>query len=127
MYFQLCSASLQRGKAAGKEGTGQMAAAGARAQSMTQGLVLHTPPRGGKTGHHVPLQQQCQSEGSIPGPRHPKPLSGSLRGIFWDAPLPWHKGIYPLVFCLCQRKSVCQGASSRHWGRACGNRDLQLS
>lgn len=88
MYFQLCSASLQHGKAAGKEGTGQMAAAGARAQSVTQGLILHTSPRGGKTGHHVPLQQQCQSGGSIPGPRHPKPLSGSLWGISPAEPYP---------------------------------------
>lgn len=37
MYFQLCSASLQHGKA-----QGQMAAAGARAQKRAEGISLCT-------------------------------------------------------------------------------------
>lgn len=79
---------------------------------------------------------QAVSQGhAVPGLCHPKLLSGSLKGIspaksslgaahtpsYWDGHLPWLKGIYPLVFCLCQRKSACQGASSRYWSRACGD------
>lgn len=103
-----------------------MAAAGARAQrakgsSCTTPLRVAKPATKSHCGNGASLWAGSRGH-VVLGLCHPKVLSESLRGISpqenslgavhapscWDAPLVWHKGIYPLVFCLCQRKSACQ-------------------
>lgn len=138
MYFQLCSASLQRRKAAGKEGTGTNGCGRSQSLESCTGLIPRTPPQGSKSGHHVPPEQptvpvcgQCpgamQCLASVtqrhfqdhyrafvlwktaPGPCTPHP-AGRL-SLLAQVSLP--------VFHSSQRKS-----SSRHWGRACSCHEL---
>lgn len=101
--------------------------------------------RATKNGHHVPLEQQCQSAGTVTGPRSAWALSpkgafrtitghfscreqpgGCAHPILPGCPSPLAQGHLPTSVLLCQKKSACQGTSSRHWGRVCGNGDLQL-
>lgn len=64
----------------GRRAEGRIAAAGARAQRGTGGLILHSPPRHSRNSHQVPLKQECQSAGSVTGPCGAWPLSP--RGAF---------------------------------------------
>lgn len=76
MYFQLCSASLQHRKAAGKEGT--EANDCGRSPSPES-----TPLQGSKSSHPIPLEQHRQSAGSVTEPRSAQPPSpkGAFRII----------------------------------------------
>lgn len=128
MYFQLCSASPQRRKAAGKEGTGTNG--GSRSQSPESSTgdqpVHHSGGAKPVTvSHWSNVLPVCVT---ATWPLSPKGAfkiimghfscreqpGGCAHPILLGFPSSWHKGIYPLVLHLCQRKSACQGTSSRH-------------
>lgn len=76
MYFQLCSASLQHRKAGGKEGTGTN-------DCRRSPSPESTPLQGSKSSHPIPLEQHCQSAGSVTEPHSAQPPSpkGAFRII----------------------------------------------
>jgi len=63
------------------------------------------------------LQRGKEGAGANGGRRSQSPERGTGAHPVQQEQAPRPTGVYPLMFCLCQRKSACQGASSRHWGR----------
>lgn len=111
----------------------------------SRGLTLHTPPRSGKTGDHVPLRQQFQSAGSVMRPRGAGSLSpegafriimghfangqqpgGCARPVLLGCPSHLAQGHLPTGVLLGPEEICLPGAFGRRWSRACGERDLQL-
>lgn len=100
------------------------------------GFIPYTLPQGSKTSHHVPLQQRCQSVGSVTGlcSAWPLPPEGALQivmsyeppdctcPILLECPSTLAQGPLPAGVLLVPEKSDCQGVFSRHWGSVCGNK-----
>lgn len=127
------------GRQLGRRAQGQMAAAGARAQRAAEGISLCTVLAEQKQSPCPTGAMFCQSVSQTPGLCHPKVFSRSLQSISpaenslgavhipscWDSHLPGTKVFTPWCF-PCARGRLCQGTPSRHWGRVCGDGDLQL-